>query len=134
MTTTKQQDPEPQPAVAGPVQRRVRRQRGEDMPMSISRGAVLVNNAFVERDFGDCVLVSVDLHSKYAELAGTSSGSSGGPCVYLHATEHSLHLDAAAQKDAATTIEFHDLVGWRVFSSYGPARYTLDLTLVAPDA
>jgi hypothetical protein len=135
MTNDEPQNQQSLPAVAGPVQRTVRRQRGDAMPMRITvDGAVRVNGALVERDYGDCVLVEVDLHSKYCEMGGTTSGGNGGPSVWLMASQHSLHLDDSKPRDAMTEIEFYEHVGWSVFSAYGPARYTMMLTLISPDA
>lgn len=122
-------------AVGAPLQTPVRRQRGEDVPMLVTaQGAVRVNAATVERDYGDCLLVCVDLHSKRAVLDCTLSGDDEGPSVYLSADEHTMHLDATAPCIAATVLEFYTYKGWRVFCAGGPSRYTLALTLLAPDA
>lgn len=124
-----------QPAVAGPVEPTVRHQRGDAVPMLVTtQGAVRVNRATVERDYGDCLLVHVDLHSKYAEMTDTTSGDNEGPSVFFCATADTLHLDETQPRGQDTTIEFHEHKGWRVFASSGPGRYTLALVLVAPGA
>lgn len=99
-----------------------------------TQGAVRVNSATVERDYGDCLLVHVDLHSKYAELSAILTGDEEGPSVFLSAGAETLHLDDTQPRGQDTTIEFHNHEGWRVFASSGPWRYTLALVLVAPDA
>jgi hypothetical protein len=117
-----------------PSQPRVKLQRGDEMPMRITeQGAVRVNSATVVRDYGDCLLVYVDLHSKRAVLESTGSGDHIGPCVYLSADEHTLHLDENHPMDALTCIEFYELTGWRVFCVSDPGRYTIALTLLAFD-
>jgi hypothetical protein len=122
------------PAVAGQVEP-TRRQRGDVVPMRVTtQGAVRVNVATVERDYGDCLLVHVDLHSKYAEMTSAMSGDDEGPSVFLSAAEDTLHLDETQPRGQDTTIEFHEHIGWRVFASSGPGRYTLALVLLAPDA
>jgi hypothetical protein len=99
-----------------------------------AQGAVRVNAATVVRDYGDCVLAHVDLHSKRAVLDCVGSSDEEGPCIYLTADEHTLHLDDSKPLDAATVVEFHELIGWRVFCADGPGRYTVAVTLLAPDA
>lgn len=117
------------------LQRGVRRLRGDMVPMVVTtQGAVRVNCATVERDYGDCLLLNVDLHSKYAEMSATMSGDGQGPSVFLSADERTLHLDETQPRGQDTTIEFPEHKGWRVFASSGPGRYTLTLVLVAPDA
>jgi hypothetical protein len=125
----------PPPAGGGQVERSVRHQRGDELPMLVTvQGAVRVNAATVVRDYGDCVLVHVDLHSKRAVLDCVGGSDDGGPCIYLVADEHTLHLNNSQPRDAATVVEFHELRGWRVFCADGPGRYTVAVTLLAPDA
>ena len=135
MSTTDPTSTTTLPAVAGQLETPVRRQRGDAVPMLVTtQGAVRVNGATVERDYGDCLLVNVDLHSKYAELFAILTGDDEGPSVFLSAGERTLHLDETQPRGQDTTIEFHEHKGWRVFASSGPGRYTLALVLVAPDA
>ena len=122
-------------AVAGQLEREVRHQRGDELPMRVTvQGAVRVNSATVERDYGDCLLVHVDLHSKRAVLECTGGSDEEGPCIYLGADENTLHLDDSQPREASTVVEFHELRGWRVFCADGPGRYTVSLALLAPDA
>lgn len=135
MSTTDPTSTTTLPAVAGQLETPVRRQRGDAVPMLVTtQGAVRVNGATVERDYGDCLLVNVDLHSKYAELFAVLTGDDEGPSVFLSAGERTLHLDETQPRGQDTTIEFYEHKGWRVFASSGPGRYTLALVLVAPDA
>ena len=128
------EEPQGNAAAAGQLERGVRRQRGDAVPMLVTQGAVRVNGARVERDYGDCLLVYVDLHSKYAELFTILTSDEEGPSVFLSAGEETLHLDETQLRGQDTTIEFYEHKGWRVFASSGPVRYTLSLVLVAPDA
>jgi hypothetical protein len=105
------------------------------IPMRVVvQGAVLVNGAVIVRDYGDCLLVAVDLRTKYAEYACDSFGTVEGPQVYLFASPYTLKLDENQPRDAMTAIEFHEHPGWRVYAKYGPNRYTLKLVLLAPEA
>jgi hypothetical protein len=114
----------------------VRRQRGDAVPMLVTtQGAVRVNCATVERDYGDCLLVHVDLHSKRAEKSAIlMSGDDDGPSVFLSAGPETLHLDETKPRGRDTIIQFPEHKGWSVFASSGPGRYTLALVLLAPDA
>lgn len=106
-----------------------------EMPMLVTtQGAVQVRDATVMRDYGDCLLVHVELHSKYAEMTSHTSSDEEGPSVFLSATEDTLYLDKKQPRGQDTTIEFHKHKGWRVFASSGPNNYTLALVLVSPDA
>jgi hypothetical protein len=69
-----------------------------------------------------------------AVLDCTSSGDGEGPRLYLSADEHTLNVDENQPRDAATVVEFCELRGWHVFCAEGPGRYTLTVTLLAPDA
>lgn len=110
-----------------------RKQRGDLVQMKVTPGAVRVNCAIVERDYGDCMLVNVDLHSKYAEMSAVWRSDDDCPIVVLSATASTRHLDDAHPRTQDTEIEFCEHKGWRVFAYSGPGRYTLSLTLVAPD-
>jgi hypothetical protein len=107
--------------------------RGDIVEMRVLvQGAIRVNCACVERDYGDCLLLYVDLHSKYAKVDCVGSSDESGPVVYISADENTIHLDDSKPRNLATEIEFHELKGWRVFGTDGPGRYTLAVTLVAP--
>lgn len=124
-----------QPVAAGPLDLSLRRQRGDEILIEVvAQGAVRVNMAFVDRDYGDCVLVYVDLNSKRAVLDCFVESHERGPRVYLSADENTLHLDETQPRDAATCIEFREFPRWRVFCVSGPSRYTMALALVAPEA
>jgi len=121
--------------ILGSFEPTVRRQRGDDFPMRVTeQGAVRVNVSYVERDYGDCLLIYVDLHSKRANLLCIGSGDDCGPSMYLVADENSLHLDETKARDEPTCIEFHHHKGWSVFCANGTARYTFALTLLSPEA
>lgn len=119
----------------GRLEAPVRHQRGDEMPMRVTtQGAIRVNSATVERDFGSCVLLCVDLHSKRATLCCTGGGDDESPSVCLAADDSTLNVDETQPRDSVTCIEFPTLAGWRIFAADGPSRYTLALTLLAPDA
>lgn len=84
------------------------------------QGSVLCNYAYTRYESGKCLIVEMDLRSKYCELVA----SSGHGCL-IGATERSLHLDGSQPRDANTWIEF-DLPGGRwVFVTGSVSRYTL---------
>lgn len=95
------------------------------------QGAVIVNDAAIMRDYGDCILVTVDMKSMFVKVGCTSSGNASGPSVGLHAYEDTMRLDESKDHDEQTIIEFPEYVGWNVFSYYSSGD-TLDLTLLAP--
>ena len=104
--------------------------KGDLVPIVITQGAIRVSEAIVERDYGDCLLVIVNLHSKYAIFHTESYGKDHGPIIYLGASINSLNLDENFDIDHMTSIEFNDLKGWRVFSISEPCRYSLMITLI----
>ncbi len=112
-----------------------KKQRGDPVALRIvEQGAVRVNAAAIERDCGSVVLVYVDLHSKYAEFGCVMHSDKDGPRIVLEASELTRHLDDTRPRESHTMIEFAEYPGWQVFATEGPARYTMGVTLVAPDA
>lgn len=104
------------------------------MPMRVvTQGAVRVGSATVARDYGDCLLVYVDMISKHAQVEYTNWGADEGPSVSLVADAATLNVYDQVMREKATCIEFQTLKGWQVFSATGPDRYTMTLTLIAPD-
>lgn len=99
-----------------------------------SQGAVRVNAAHVHREAPGIVCIYVDLHSKRVEAPMVGGGDSQPPTLYFTGGEHALHLDETKPHDSMTIVEFPDYVGWHVFACSGPARYTLGVVLVAPEA
>ena len=98
------------------------------------QGAVRVNAAHVHREAPGIVCIYVDLHSKRVETPMVGSGDNEPPTLYFTAGEHALHFDESKAHDSMTIVEFPEYVGWNVFACDGPARYTLGVVLVAPDA
>lgn len=99
----------------------------------VRQGAVRVNAAYAHRRALGIVCIYVDLHSKHTEKPMATYGADGPPSLYLGAGPHTLHLDESVPRDLETVVEFTDYVGWEVFSCSDPARYTVALTLVAPE-
>lgn len=99
----------------------------------VRQGAVRVSEAHVHRSGPGIVCIYVDLHSKRAEKLMVTYGADGPPSLYLVAGPQTLHLDESVPRDLETVVEFPDYVGWEVFSCSDPARYTVALTLVAPE-
>jgi len=108
------------------------RKRGDMVPMLvIVQGAVIVNCAAVARGYGDCLLLHVDLLSKYAAVDYVGSDSDGVPIVYLTTTERTFNVDETKPMDMQTVIAFPEQKGWRIFAAT-VERYTLALVLLAP--
>jgi hypothetical protein len=98
------------------------------------QGAVIVNDATILRDYGDCLLVSVDLKSTYAKVEGVGYGGNlSVPSVHFTTTEYTIKLNESKDREVHTIIEFPECVGWRVFS-YWLSKNNLALTLVSPTA
>lgn len=103
-----------------------------EVALKIQPGAVRVNSGVVRRAGTGVVALEVDLHSKYAEVSCTGSGEDAFPAVYLAATEDTLKLDDAHERDSLTMVQFTDYRGWHVHSC-GVGRYTLSVCLVSPE-
>lgn len=99
-----------------------------------AQGAVRVNAAHVHREAPGIVCIYVDLHSKHVEAPMVGGCDDEPPTLYFSAGEHALHLDESKPRDSMTIVEFPEYAGWHVFACDGPARYTLGVVLVGPDA
>lgn len=97
------------------------------------QGAIRVNAAQLYKERDEVVCIYVDLHSKRAEFIGSREGDDTAPSVYLGANEETLYLDESFPRESWTEIRFSDYIGWRIFATEGPSRYTLAVCLVAPD-
>ena len=123
-----------QPSATGHAEPVAGRKRGDTVPVRVDPGAVRVYGAFVERDYGDCLLVRVDLYSHHAILEEMPTGDEEGPSIALSADMHTLRLDETQPRGVDTVIEFYEHKGWRVFASSWSDCETLALVLVSPDA
>lgn len=92
------------------------------------QGAPTVNGAWLLAKGEDVIAIEMDLHSKYCEVMATG-GSEDGPCIWLEANEHSLHLDESKSRDAFTEVVFPEYKGWNVWG-YSTGRYTVAICLV----
>lgn len=108
-------------------------ERNEIVMAVFHQGSVIVNDATILRDYGDCLLVSVDLKSIYAKVGAIGSGNQSGPSIDLATTEYTVRLDDSKDRDDDTIIEFPKYVGWSVFSHW-LSKDNLALTLVSPTA
>lgn len=108
-------------------------ERTEIVMTVFHQGAVIVNDATILRDYGDCLLVSVDLQSIYAKVGGVGGGNVSGPSVHLLTTEYTVRLDESKDRNEHTVIEFPEYVEWNVFA-YWLSKDILTLTLVSPIA
>lgn len=107
----------------------------KEVPYRIStQGAVLVDAAFLARDYGDCLLIHVELQSKYAHLLATGGGNGHGPELFLSAGPETLHVAEGVDRDTVTVVEFHEHTNWDVFIASDPGRYTMAVVIVAPEA
>lgn len=96
----------------------------------IQPGPVRVNAALMHRQADGIACIYVDMHSKHVEEPMIGGGDGEPPTLYFIAGDHALHLDEDYPRDAMTVIQFPDYVGWDVFATSGPARYTLGVVLV----
>lgn len=83
-------------------------------------GAVVCNGAVTRYESPSCIVLEMDLRSKYCEL-----DASCGHGVFLVATERSLHLDDSRPRDDMTWVEFELPAGKWSFVSGSVSRYTL---------
>ena len=86
------------------------------------QGAVRVNTAVICLRSDNIACIYVDLHSKYATISGVGYDDESGPCLYLQAKDDAKCIE--------TVVEFPEFMGWQVFATDGPARYTLSVCLV----
>lgn len=92
----------------------------------VEQGAVQVNDAWVRRRGLNVVALDVDLRSKYCEPL-----MSCGTDLWVHAGEHSLHLDETKDRHDATRIRFDAFPAdkWDMHAVQ-ISRYTLEIVFV----
>lgn len=100
----------------------------------LHQGAVLVDSARAHRSALGIVCVYLNLISKYAEKPTVVHQAGEPPRLHIGAGPSTVKLHENVPRDMDTIIEFTDYKGWSVFSCSDPARYTVALTLVAPEA
>lgn len=84
------------------------------------QGAVVPNTAHTRYESDDCIVVELDLVSKYIEITG-----SAGHRLFLNASEHSQHLHASRDRSEFTFVEFELPPGeWR-FACGSGSRYSV---------
>ena len=92
------------------------------LKITVQRGCVQVNRAWLYFDHPQVKLIEVDLHTKHAEICATSSE----PSIILMAGKSSLHL--SEKRKGPTTISFPQFAGFHVWSC-DISCYTLNITL-----
>lgn len=97
--------------------------------LAIASGAVVVNDVRLVHETDGIALISVDLGSKRAKLAGISADDNGAPEFILFADEETLWTDPAFPDSRSTVIRLDDYRGWHVFAADGPCKYTLRICL-----
>ena len=90
---------------------------------------VLTPGGIVYRESDEIACICVDLVTKYARIAGYSSGGDEAPAIFLAATEDSLHLKPDVDRSDTTFLSFPDFAGWTIFIG-DVSRYTLSVCLV----
>ena len=105
-----------------------------DLIRVAKQGAVRVHGAAIYREAPGIVCILIELRSKHANPPIIGDGDNEPPCLFLAAGKDTLHLDDAHPRDSMTVVDFPRHIGWKVFACDGPARYTLSVVLVAPDA
>lgn len=102
--------------------------------LTIERGCIIANKdsiGIVRSKGSSCVLIEVDLVSKYAETAGFVAAWPNNLCgVFLTKNKETLYADK--NRDDDTLILFKDFPGYRIFSA-SIFRYTLCAALVKGD-
>lgn len=101
-------------------------------PIQIThQGAININAAMIEYQAPNIVCISVDFSTKYAEFDSQGSGDDVPPEVWYSASEQTIKLNEDADlTDEPTGISFSEFVGWKVFCTSSPSRYTASVVLV----
>lgn len=86
------------------------------------KGRFEINNAFIEMQYDNVVLISVDCKTKYPKIFAYSSADS------ISIVESEKSEDVI---DNMTTISFPEFPGWKIHS-YMAERYSIYLTLKKP--
>lgn len=97
----------------------------EHVPFTIKhQGAAVPNEAWYRYKSEKCLVIELDMRSKYTDL-----GASSGNQVFIEANEQSLHLDDAQPRDSYTVVEFALPDGdWQLCHGGRSGRYSLSFT------
>ena len=108
-------------------------QKWKPLTLKIQPGRIRVTAGDIMQSGPGIAALSIDLHSKYAEIGGIGFGGPEClPCVNLCAGVNTLHVDKAQPEYASTVVEFQDFPGWSVHSVW-IGRDTLSVCLVSPE-
>lgn len=91
------------------------------MKVTVKQGQVRVHNVLLVSESDELVVLSVDLHTKYAEASGDS-----GDAAYLGVGERTLYADLTA--DAETAIHVEAFERQHIMHTVG--RYTCTILVV----
>lgn len=92
------------------------------------QGAPVVNFAAARYQSDKCVVVELDLRSKYCEIM-----ASAGHALIIGATPASLHLHDTASRDELTLVEFKLPPGTWTYACGNLGRYTLTACYLKED-
>lgn len=84
------------------------------------QGAPVINYASVLYQNEDCIVIELDLHSKYCDLVAT-----GGHKIMLQAGAASLKLNPEVDRDQVTMVEFAMPEGKWTYTCGSASRYSV---------
>lgn len=96
--------------------------------ITVKKGALLINYAFVYKKAKDICLIVVDMKSKRGDVCFTGSDNSY-PDMYVGAGHGSLYLNPKCKKDRMTQIIFKDFKGWNIMAS-NICKYSIYVCLI----
>jgi hypothetical protein len=101
----------------------------------VDQGAPLIEYAYLRKDAGDLVAISLNMLSKHCRVCFTSyfqtdEGSDvNGPGIYIEATDDSVNLSSRGPRCEDTVLIFPDYPDFKLFATSG-GRYTINVVLI----
>lgn len=92
------------------------------------QGAPRVNEAFVLYQSEKCIVLEIDMHSKYCSI-----GASAGHDIFIDAGPHALHLSDDHPREAYTVVTVDLPPGTWSYTCGSGGRYTLTVCYLKQD-
>lgn len=86
----------------------------KETKITVIKGALLINSAYIYKKYKDICIVIVDMKSKRGDISYTGSEENECPSLGIEPNKDSVYLNPKCQETKVTQIVFKDFKKWNI--------------------